>query len=165
VASSRCPECGTILYSALSSPGLSTCSNCGEAIASGDRWPAREPTGWPPVAQHRNGNGAHHEPCVVKLTDDSDLADPAEVRRALHITIEEDDRRDLIVDLSQVSFIDEDLIGVLVGVVRRLRPLGRRLFVVASTVAVLQKLEITGLDHVFRLQGTRPAAIVAAAMT
>lgn len=162
MASSKCPECGTILYRALSTPGLSACSNCGGEIVTDDRWPADGWTAWPPA--HHNGNEAHHEPCVVKLTDDSDLADAAQIRRALGITVQEDDRRDLIVDLSQVSFIDEDLIGVLVGVVKHLRPLGQRLFLVASTDAVVQKLQLMGLDHVFRAQATRRAAIAAAAI-
>jgi anti-anti-sigma factor len=163
VASSKCPRCGTILYSAFASPGPPNCSECGALIGSDDRWHAGGPLGW--SADRRgspNGDGMAREPRLLVVTGDWDLAHLDELRRTLHGTIEEDDRRDLIVDVSQVDLLGEDLIGVLVGVLKHLRAVGQRLFVVGARDVVLRKLQMMGLDRAFGTQQTRSAAIAAA---
>jgi anti-anti-sigma factor len=163
VASSKCPRCGTILYSAFASPGPPNCSECGALIGSDDRWHAGGPLGW--SADRRgspNGDGMAREPRLLVVTGDWDLDHLDELRRALHGTIEEDDRRDLIVDLSALDSLGEDLIGVLIGVLNHLWAVSQRLFVVGSRDAILQKLEVMGLVAILGTQPTRSAAVAAA---
>ena len=66
---------------------------------------------------------------------------------------------DIVVDLKGVTFIDSSALGVLVGAVRRLHPLGGRLVVVAEGHAVMRPVTLTGLDQVFTVVPTRDEAL------
>jgi len=66
---------------------------------------------------------------------------------------------DIVIDLKGVTFIDSSALGVLVGAVRRLHPLGGRLVVVAEGHAVMRPVTLTGLDQVFTVVSTRDDAL------
>ena len=66
---------------------------------------------------------------------------------------------DIVIDLKGVTFIDSSALGVLVGAVRRLHPLGGRLVVVAEGHAVMRPVTLTGLDQVFTVVSTRDEAL------
>ena len=66
---------------------------------------------------------------------------------------------DIVVDLKGVTFIDSSALGVLVGAVRRLHPLGGRLVVVAEGHPVMRPVTLTGLDQVFTVVPTRDEAL------
>ncbi len=66
---------------------------------------------------------------------------------------------DILVDLSQVEFIDSTALGVLIGGVKRLHPLQGRLLVIANSRPVLKILSITGLDNVFAVFPDREQAL------
>jgi anti-sigma B factor antagonist len=55
----------------------------------------------------------------------------------------------VIVDLSQVSFIDSTGLGVLVGAEKQMRDAGQALRLVVTQPQILRLLELTGLDQVF----------------
>ena len=66
------------------------------------------------------------------------------------------DRRrplDVIVDLSETTFIDSSSLGVLIGAHRRLKLRGGSLVVVCDNEAIVKTFRITGLDGVFTLCG------------
>jgi anti-sigma B factor antagonist len=74
-------------------------------------------------------------------------------------------RRRLVLDLSDVTFIDSTAIGVIAGAVERLDEAGGgSLAVVCTHEKVLQILEITGLDSVITLFGSREEAVSALAL-
>ncbi len=58
-------------------------------------------------------------------------------------------RRWLIIDLTQVTFIDTTGLGVLIGALKRIRVAGGRLRLVTTADAVLRTMRVTGLDRVF----------------
>jgi anti-sigma B factor antagonist len=66
---------------------------------------------------------------------------------------------ELVVDLSEVSFIDSTALGVLIGGVKRLHPLGGHMLLVVAGTPVQRALSVTGLDRVFAVFGTREAAL------
>jgi anti-sigma B factor antagonist len=70
-------------------------------------------------------------------------------------------KRKVVVDLTRVTFIDSTTLGVLVGAVKRLRPLGGSLELVCDDQNILKIFEITGLDRVFTIHSTREDAGVA----
>jgi anti-sigma B factor antagonist len=71
-------------------------------------------------------------------------------------------RRRLVLDLSDVTFIDSTAIGVIAGAVERLDEAGGgSLAVVCTHEKVLQILEITGLDSVITLYRSRDEAVSA----
>jgi len=75
-------------------------------------------------------------------------------------------KRRLILDLSDVTFIDSTAIGVLAGAVERLDETGGgSLSVVSTHEKVIQIFEITGLDSVVSVHPSREDALVAVAMT
>jgi anti-sigma B factor antagonist len=74
-------------------------------------------------------------------------------------------RRRLVLDLSEVTFIDSTAIGVLAGALAKLDEAGGgSLAVVCTHEKVLQILEITGLDSVITVHRTRDEAVSALAL-
>ena len=65
----------------------------------------------------------------------------------------------LIVDLTRTTFLDSTALGVLIGALRRLREGDGSMVVVNVDATIGRTLEITGLDRVFTLVGSREAAI------
>jgi anti-sigma B factor antagonist len=65
----------------------------------------------------------------------------------------------LIVDLTETTFIDSSSLGVLIGAHRRLKLRGGRLAVVCDNEAIVKTFKITGLDGVFALVPTLEAAL------
>jgi anti-sigma B factor antagonist len=73
-----------------------------------------------------------------------------------------DGRRRLVLDLSDVTFIDSTAIGVLAGAVARLdKAGGGSLAVVCTHEKVLEIFEITGLDSVITLHSSCDEAVSA----
>ena len=66
---------------------------------------------------------------------------------------------DLLIDLSEVSFIDSTTIGILMRTRKRLAPLGGRVVVVTSDRNILRLFEITALDRMFEIYSCRTDAL------
>jgi anti-sigma B factor antagonist len=97
---------------------------------------------------------------VVEVGGEIDVASAPELRDCLNQTIDAGSRR-LVVDLRQVSFIDSEGLGVLVGAKRRLRGPGRdgSIQLVCADGLVVRVLRISGLDGVFPLHATLTDAL------
>jgi anti-sigma B factor antagonist len=73
--------------------------------------------------------------------------------------------RRLVLDLTDVSFIDSTAIGVIASAVERLDEMGGGSVAVVSThEKVMQIFEITGLDNVLTVHSTREDALAALAV-
>ena len=109
----------------------------------------------PPVAGVRTVDGA----VVVSLVGELDLYNAHVVRERLAAATNDGGER-LVVDLSDVTFIDSTGLGVLVEARSRLA--NRRAFVVvAPGVEARRALEISGLDRHFAVRETLEAALAA----
>src|SRR6266511_4347265 len=97
---------------------------------------------------------------VVEVGGEIDLASVPELRDCLHQTIDAGSRQ-LVVDLRQVSFIDSEGLGVLVGARRRLLGHGRDggIQLVGAGGLVLRVLRVTSLNGVFPLHATLADAL------
>ena len=74
-------------------------------------------------------------------------------------------RRRLVLDLSDVTFIDSTAIGVIAGAVEKLDEAGGgSLAIVCTHDKVMQIFEITGLDSVITVHPTREEALAALAV-
>ena len=74
-------------------------------------------------------------------------------------------RRRLVLDLSDVTFIDSTAIGVIAGAVEKLDEAGGgSLALVCTHEKVMQIFEITGLDSVITVHPTREEALAALAV-
>jgi anti-sigma B factor antagonist len=65
----------------------------------------------------------------------------------------------VIVDLTDTTFVDSTTLGVLIGIVRRLRANDGQLSVVCSDRNVAKTFELTGLDRVLAIHPTRDEAV------
>ena len=95
---------------------------------------------------------------VIALTGEVDLYTAPEFKQQLLEVIDQGGR-DVIVDLSNTTFIDSTTLGVLVGGVKRLRTNEGQLSLVCSDRNITKIFEITGLDRVFAIHPTREAAL------
>ena len=97
---------------------------------------------------------------VIKLGGEVDLYTAPEFKERL-VQVIEDGKKQLVVDLSKATFIDSTTLGVLVGGVKRLRPAGGSLALVCTDENITKIFEITGLDRVFPIHGSRDDALAA----
>src|SRR5918911_4025645 len=95
---------------------------------------------------------------VISLSGEVDLYTAPEVKQQLLEVIGQGGK-DVVVDLSDTTFIDSTTLGVLVGGVKRLRPTGGQLTLVCSDRNITKIFEITGLDKVFPIYGSRDEAV------
>jgi|SRR4051794_16669745 len=68
---------------------------------------------------------------------------------------------EVVVDLTDATFIDSTTLGVLIGAVRRLRASEGRLSVVCNDRNVAKIFELSGLEKVFDIFPTREQAVAA----
>jgi anti-sigma B factor antagonist len=91
---------------------------------------------------------------VVAVTGEIDLFTAPEFKERIAAPIDAGATR-VIVDLSEVSFIDSSSLGVLIGAHQRLKPSGGGLVIVCDDRAIVNTFKITGLDSVFEIVSSR----------
>lgn len=72
------------------------------------------------------------------------------------------DRKVLVIDLSEVPFMDSAGLGALIGGIRRVRDGGGSVGVVCTKPAVLRLLHTTGFDRIVEISATVEGATIAA---
>ena len=97
---------------------------------------------------------------VIALAGEVDLYTAPEFKQQLLDVIAKGGK-EVIVDFSDTTFIDSTTLGVLVGGVKRLRTNDGQLSLVCSDRNITKIFEITGLDRVFTIYGTRDEATAA----
>jgi anti-sigma B factor antagonist len=102
-------------------------------------------------------DGATH---VIELGGEVDLYTAPEFKERM-VQLIESGKKQIVVDLSQATFIDSTTLGVLVGGVKRLRPAGGSLALVCTDENITKIFEITGLDRVFPIHDSRDEALAA----
>ena len=95
---------------------------------------------------------------LISLSGEVDLYTAPDFKQQL-LQVIGDGARQVIVDFSQTTFIDSTTLGVLVGGVKRLRPSGGSLALVCTDQNISKIFEITGLDRVFPIHGSREEAL------
>ena len=95
---------------------------------------------------------------VIALAGEVDLYTAPEFKQQL-LEVVGQGASDVVVDLSDTTFIDSTSLGVLVGGVKRLRAQDGRLSLVCSDRNIRKIFEITGLDRVFTIHPTRDEAL------
>ena len=101
-----------------------------------------------PIAAVENVNGAF----VIRLAGELDLYNAAPVREALFEACSNGPNR-IVVDLSEVSFIDSTALGVLIEA--RTKLTNRKAFLLAAPgLETKRALQISGLDRHFAVHDT-----------
>jgi anti-sigma B factor antagonist len=97
---------------------------------------------------------------VIELGGEVDLYTAPEFKERM-VELIEGGKKQIVVDLSNATFIDSTTLGVLVGGVKRLRPAGGGLALVCTDQNITKIFEITGLDRVFPIHDSRDDALAA----
>ena len=95
---------------------------------------------------------------IFVLHGTMDIATSPTVRAAL-VEAAEHDRHDVIVDLSNLDFLDSTGLGALIGGQRRAREFNGEVRLVAKEGQILRLLRITGLLRVFAVYPTLDEAV------
>jgi anti-sigma B factor antagonist len=104
------------------------------------------------------GGNAH----VVTVAGDLDVATAPRLRSEL-VRASSEGATEIVVDLLRVPFVDSVALGVLVEASRRTSAGGGVFRVVCHDRRIARIIEITGLDHVFRLHASLREALEALA--
>jgi anti-sigma B factor antagonist len=99
----------------------------------------------------------HH---VIAARGEIDLFTAPDFKQVLTETIEGGEHR-VVIDLTEVSFLDSTALGVLIGAVKRLRSRGGALAIVNTDASIAKTFAITGLDQIFTILPTREEALAA----
>ena len=95
---------------------------------------------------------------VISLAGEVDLYTAPEFKQQLLEVIAQGGKQ-VVVDFTDTTFIDSTTLGVLVGGVKRLRTNDGQLSLVSSDRNITKIFEITGLDRVFTIYGSRDEAV------
>jgi anti-sigma B factor antagonist len=87
---------------------------------------------------------------TIYVTGELDAATAPELRACV-VSLVEQGRRRVILDLGELRFIDSTGLGSLVGVRKRVRESGGELVLTNPAQRIVKLLEITGLDAVFMI--------------
>ena len=95
---------------------------------------------------------------VLAVSGEIDIATAPSLRERLYALLA-DGKRQLVVDLDDVGFLDSTALGVLVGVLKRARSEGGDVRIVCTQPRVRKVFEITRLDSAFDLFDTVDEAV------
>lgn len=95
---------------------------------------------------------------VVAVAGELDMHTATPLREQLEEVLDEGGRN-LLVDLTGVSFLDSTALGVILEAARSLRSRSGQLVVVADDPRVTRTFRIAGLERVLRLESSLPEGV------
>lgn len=91
-----------------------------------------------------DGDGARR---VVRLSGECDIASAPQLQEVL-ATLRGPDVTEIVIDATDLDFLDSTGLGTLVGALKRMRESGGELRIAGARGPVRRVLQITGLDRV-----------------
>ena len=105
--------------------------------------------------------GSGEDRVVARVSGELDVSTAPRLREEL-VALFAAGRRYVVLDLSDLDFLDSTGLGVIVGVLKRARTLGGDLLLVCPKPSIRRVFEITGLDRTMPLSDTVDAALIGA---
>ncbi len=87
----------------------------------------------------------------VKIMGEVDINTSSEVREKLEAILEEKERS-MIINAEELDYIDSTGLGMLIGVVKRLKAKDLELILARPQASVLKLFRLTGLDKIIRIR-------------
>jgi anti-sigma B factor antagonist len=97
---------------------------------------------------------------VLCVTGEIDIYTAPLFKQAV-VNLVSEGARNVVIDLSGVTFMDSSGFGTLLGATRRLRPAGGGLHLAAPNSTIQRMLRLTRLDSIMEIHETRDQAIQA----
>lgn len=98
---------------------------------------------------------------VVSVSGELDLFAAPELRSRLLDEVR-DGRREVVLDLSETTFMDSTALGVIIATLKALQERRGRLVLVNERASIDKTLAITGLDRVLQVERDLGSAVAAA---
>lgn len=121
------------------------------------------------ISVSRRGSRTGYATCaVVWVGGEHDITTKVSLLEAIAAAAAQRDKAHVLVDLSEVTFMDASTIGAIVGSRNRLRPLGQLLEVRAPSPTAHRLLELCDLGHLVHslaVETAHPAGVAAALST
>ena len=95
-----------------------------------------------------NSRNPNQTTCFVDIAGEVDVYTSPQLKQDL-VSMAERGYKQVIVNLSQVEYLDSTGLGVLIGGLKRMREAGGNLSLVAPGMRILRIFEITGLNKIF----------------
>jgi anti-sigma B factor antagonist len=112
----------------------------------------------PQFAITEQGSQAGHH--VIAARGEIDLFTAPDLKQVITDAIDGGSHR-MVIDLSEVSFLDSTALGVLIGAVKKLRSRDGALAIVNTEASIAKTFQITGLDQIFTILPSREKALAA----
>ncbi|OPJ55465.1 STAS domain-containing protein [Alkalithermobacter paradoxus] len=88
----------------------------------------------------------------VSLIGEVDIYTSSEFKSSL-IEMIQDKQVDIRIDASSLDYIDSTGLGILIGILKRLKEEEKDIYIISPKKNIEKLLSITGLDKIFRLEG------------
>lgn len=92
------------------------------------------------------------ETVAIKPHGELDVQTAPQLKEFIGKTLENDQLKNLAVDLREVSFIDSTTLGVLIGTLKKVKNKQGKMVLICNDPAILQLIHITGLHRIFELK-------------
>lgn len=102
---------------------------------------------------------------IVRLTGEIDEEKAKALRSKIDVEFDEAMAKDMIFDLSKVSFMDSTGIGMIIGRYKRAAALGGSVKVFGADRVVKRIIELSGLGRIVKIYATEEAAVGKAGVT
>ena len=99
---------------------------------------------------------------ALVIFQDESILDPLQVQdigEQLHQIIEEEDRQRLILDFQKVKILSSQMLGVLIGLLKRIRSDRGRIVICGMKPDLHKVFKITNLDKLFSFYDTESQAL------
>ena len=99
---------------------------------------------------------------ALVIFEDESILDPLQVQdlgEQLHQLIEEEDRQRLILDFQKVKMLSSQMLGVLIGLLKRIRSDRGRIVICGMKPELHKVFKITNLDKLFSFYDTEGHAL------
>jgi len=95
---------------------------------------------------------------LVGLDGEIDLYSAAQLKPELAALVEQDIKY-IVINLEKVTYLDSTGLGILLGILKKLRERGGDLLIVAPSSRIVRVFEITGLVKIFNIYASEAEAL------
>jgi anti-sigma B factor antagonist len=100
-----------------------------------------------------------HGVAIVAVAGEIDVATAPAFEEVLTAAVRDRDEAGVVVDLTQVTFMDSSALSALVRAMERHKRLGSSIAVATDDTRITTLFEVSRLDHVLRLHPSRERAV------